>query len=99
MREDELKEQKSISERLDSINRQKYYCSKCKSNHYMDSEIGIKHHSLTETVFKNKKFEERRKQEESIKEYEKWLHEHYSDPEFIKMNLNAYKKDKKNIEI
>jgi len=36
----------SIKETLDSMKRQKYYCNKCKSYHFVDSDIGKEHHSL-----------------------------------------------------
>lgn len=57
MREDELKKQKTIRERLDSIKRQKYYCNKCKSYHFYDSKKGIEHKlqkRKLEDVFKSK---------------------------------------------
>ena len=37
---------------LDNLKRQKYLCPKCNSNHWLDSDIGKRHHHL---LFKEKK--------------------------------------------
>lgn len=46
MHELELKKHKTLEERLDSLERQKYYCNICKRNHYYDTKIGKEHFSL-----------------------------------------------------
>jgi len=75
MYESELKEQNTIKERLDTTKRLKYYCNICKSHHFYDSEIGIKHlqNKNTKKISTIKSYHHNEKIDRQAKEIKKWV--------------------------
>jgi len=107
MREDELLPQKTLEEKLDisykkdSIKRQKYWCNKCKSNHYLDSEIGKAHQRFGRSLGKGKNEEKTKKDKEPKKihpldEISLWYNEFIKEKEKFKKYIEKTKEiDKK----